>query len=166
MSRHINIIAIVARDGAIGVRGDQPFHISDDFRRFKSLTLNHPIIMGRKTFEALPKGALPGRRNIVITRDTSWTAPDTERVSSLEDAIATASDSDEIFIIGGGSVYTQALSVASRLYLTEVDADVPDADTYFPAIDPGLWEKTESLPTATDTRSGVNYRFTTYSRKG
>ena len=171
----ISIIAIVARDGAIGRGGDQPFHIRDDFRRFKALTLGHPIIMGRRTFQALPGGALPGRSNIVVTRSASWSAPDAVTAPSLEAAIAiarnlqsdshpTSESTDEIFIIGGGEIYRQALSLADKLYLTEVNADVPDADTFFPDIDHSCWRRTEISPEFTDPRSGVTYRFTTYRR--
>lgn len=162
---HISTIAIVARNGAIGRGGDQPFHIREDFRRFKTLTLGHPIIMGRRTFEALPGGALPGRRNIVVTRSSDWTAPDVETASSIETAIKLVADSGELFIIGGGEIYRQALPLTDTLYLTEVDADVPDADTFFPDIDPGQWHLAESSETFIDPRSGAPYRFATYRRK-
>lgn len=160
----INIIAIVARNGAIGRGGDQPFHIRDDFKRFKALTLGHPIIMGRRTFEALPGGALPGRRNIVVTRSQQWSAPDVENAPSLEAALQLAGE-DEKFIIGGGEIYCQAMHLADRLYLTEVDADVPDADTFFPSVDPEQWLIAEQSAPQTDPRSAATYRFTTYNRQ-
>ncbi len=160
----INIIAIVARNGAIGRGGDQPFHISADFRRFKQLTLSHPIIMGRRTYEALPGGALPGRRNIVVSRSESFSAPDAEIARSLDDAIAMCHDADRIFIIGGGQIYAPAMAVADKLLLTEVDADVTDADTFFPDVDPAVWTLTETSEPETDPRSGVIYRFATYTR--
>lgn len=138
------IIAIVARGGAIGRGGDQPFHISADFRRFKQLTLGHPVIMGRKTFEALPKGALPGRRNIVVTRNAGWSAPYVETATSVEAALSLCSPDSEPFIIGGGEIYRLAMPFAHTLYITEVDADVPDADTFFPAIDSTQWHITEN----------------------
>ncbi len=119
MSSEVSIIAIVARNGAIGRGGDQPFHIREDFQRFKALTMGRPIVMGRRTFEALPKGALPGRRNIIVTRNASWTAEGVETAQTLEDAIALgASASDEVMIIGGGEIYRQALPLATQLYLT------------------------------------------------
>ena len=86
----VTIIAAVARDGAIGIKGDTPFHISADLRRFKELTMGHPLVMGRKTFESLPGGALPGRRNIVVTRNAGWQAPGAECYTTLADAIAAA----------------------------------------------------------------------------
>ena len=164
MTQPLNIIAILGSDLAIGRRGDQPFHISDDFRRFKALTSGHPVIMGRRTFEALPKGALPLRRNIVITANPSWTAPDVETVTSLEAALALCTDGPEPFVIGGGTVYRQALPLATRLFITEVQAEVPDADPWFPAIDPAVWTAAETSPLLTDPRSGLAYRFVEYTR--
>lgn len=161
----ISMIAIVARDGAIGRGGDQPFHISADFKRFKQLTLGHPVIMGRRTFEALPGGALPGRRNIVISRNPDYRAEGAETSSSIGDAIAMCDGAGEVFIIGGGRVYSQAISMADRLLMTEVSAEVPDADTFFPAIDPEVWTVAETSPEAVDPRSGVSYRFVTYLRR-
>lgn len=163
MTKRISIIAIVGRDRAIGIGGDQPWHISEDFRRFKSLTLDHPIVMGRKTFEALPKGALPGRRNIVVTRDPLWSAPGVETVPSLARAIELTGH-DDIFIIGGGTIYTQAMPLATHLYLTEVDADTPEADTFFPAVDPDQWHLIEASPSAIDPLTSTPYRFAIYSR--
>lgn len=161
----VEIIAIVARDGAIGRGGDQPFHIREDFRRFKALTLGHPVIMGRRTFEALPSGALPGRRNIVVTRDGQWSAPEVETAGSIERAIEMCGDADRVFIIGGGQIYAQAMPLASKLHVTMVDAEVPDADTHFPAIDSALWTLAEESAPAVDPRSGHTYRFLTYSRR-
>lgn len=159
----ISIIVAVAHDGAIGRQGDLLFHISDDLRRFKTITMGHPIIMGRKTFESFPKGALPGRRNIVITRQADYTAPNIEVADSLDQAIDMASDAEEAFVIGGGEIYRQAIDRASRLYLTEIDAQVADADTFFPAI-PTIFHLDEETPWLNDPRSGVAYRFVTLSR--
>lgn len=159
----ISIIAIVARDGAIGRGGDQPFHIREDFRRFKSLTMGKPLVMGRRTFEALPSGALPGRRNIVVSRRDDFCAPGVEVAASLEKAIEMAGG--EVMVIGGGEIYRQAMPLATHLYITEVDADVPDADTHFPAIDSEIWQTTDISDYATDPRSGARYRFVDYSRR-
>ena len=159
----IAIIAIVARDGAIGRRGDQPFHISEDFRRFNQLTMGHPIVMGRRTFEALPKGALPGRRNIVVSRNATYEPVGAERVSSIAEAVELCTGSPVVFIIGGGQIYEQALPFASVMYLTEVDAFVDDADTFFPPI-PAGWVHTERSDSFTDPRSSATYRFVTYRR--
>lgn len=160
----VSIIAIVAHHGAIGIGGDQPFHIREDFLRFKQLTMGKPIVMGRRTFEALPKGALPGRRNIVVTRSSEWSAPGAERASSIEEAVKMCDTAAEIMIIGGGQIYAQAMHLADTLYITSVDADVPRADTFFPEIDTAEWTITDSSETFTDPRSGAHYRFLTYHR--
>ncbi|MCM1292012.1 MAG: dihydrofolate reductase [Bacteroides sp.] len=162
----VSIIAIVARNGAIGVGGDQPFHISADFKRFKTLTMGKPIVMGRRTFEALPGGALPGRRNIVVTRSADWHAEGVETAPSIETALAMARDggTEEAMIIGGGMVYAQAMPLADRLLITEVDAMVDDADTFFPDIDPALWKLIEASDYAVDPRSGAPYRFLEFRR--
>ncbi|MCM1348239.1 MAG: dihydrofolate reductase [Firmicutes bacterium] len=160
----VTIIAIVARNGAIGRGGDQPFHISADFRRFKQLTTGKPIVMGRRTFEALPSGALPHRRNIVVTRNQDYRAKDAETAPSLEAAVNLCSDAEDIMVIGGGEIYRQAMPLASTLMLTEVDADVDNADTFFPTVDRKEWVETERSERFTDPKSGVCYTFATYSR--
>ena len=160
----LSIIVIIDRDRAIGRAGDQPYHISGDFRHFKALTLGHPVIMGRRTFEALPKGALPGRLNVVVSRNPQWSAPDTVRAASLEDAIRLTADA-EPFVIGGAQIYAQALPLASDLYLTEVDASTADADTFFPEINPADWQEVDCSEDMTDERSGLTYRFLHLRRK-
>ena len=122
---NITIIVAATRDMAIGDRGDLLYHISDDLKRFKSLTMGHPIIMGRKTFESFPKGALPGRRNIVVTRNISYTAPGIETASSVDDAVKMCEGAERAFIIGGGEIYRQALPVADCIELTLIDAERP-----------------------------------------
>ena len=161
----LSIIVAIAADGAIGCGGDQPFYISEDLRHFKSLTTGHPIIMGRKTFQALPKGALPGRRNIVISRDPTFTAPGAEVVPSIEAALALVADVQEAFIIGGATIYALALPLASRLYVTRIDATVPDADTWFPAIDPDRWRLADRSATRLDPKLNIPYRFEEYTRE-
>ncbi len=160
----IIMIAIVARNGAIGRAGDQPFHISADFRRFKQLTLGNPVVMGRRTFDALPSGALPGRRNIVVTRNNAFSAPDVVRASSLDEAIAMCSPSEKIFLIGGGEIYRSGMPVATRLEITEVDADVPDADVWFPEISPHVWTAADIGHWQIDPRNGKRFRFVSYTR--
>ncbi len=160
----ISIIVAISRDNAIGKNGDLLYHISEDLRRFKSITMGHPIIMGRKTFESFPNGALPGRRNIVISRQKEYNHAGIEVVDSLDSALKLVADTDEAMVIGGGEIYRQALQHASRLYITEIDARHPDADTFFPIIDTTEWHITETSPICTDPRSGVNFRFVTYTR--
>ena len=156
----IKIIAAITADGGLGRDGDLLYHISDDLKRFKALTMGSAIIMGRKTFESFPKGALPGRRNMVITRDKNYTAPSIETFQAVNEAIEAANN--DCFIIGGGSIYEQTISLADELLLTEIDAKDSDADTFFPAVDPAKWKLAEASETFTDPRSGVSYRFTRY----
>lgn len=162
----VTIIVAVTRNLAIGRRGDLLFHISDDLKRFKSLTMGHPIIMGRKTFESFPKGALPGRRNIVITRNPAYIAEGIERAESLEEALAMCRTSSECFVIGGGEIYRQALPHASKVELTLIDADIRDADTFFPDLVADGWDMPASVEfSREDPRSGVAYEFLTLRRR-
>ncbi len=128
----VNIIVAIDRKGGIGRGGDLLFHIGADLRHFKALTWGHTVIMGRKTFESLPKGALPGRRNIVVTRNRSYVAPGADVAHSLEEALGMVQG--EAFVIGGAEIYRQALPLADRLYLTVIKDQADDADTFFPHI--------------------------------
>lgn len=147
------IIVAIDRKGAIGSRGDMLFHLRADLRRFKALTMGGTLIMGRKTFESLPKGALPGRRNIVVSRNESFSAPGAERAASLEDALAMVGDA-RIFIIGGAQIYRQALPYADALEITAIDAEGADPDTFFPEFSIGDYtvtrvERADTEPPAT-----------------
>lgn len=159
----LNIIAAIGRRGELGRDGDLIWHISEDLKRFKRLTTGHTVIMGRRTWESLPKGALPNRRNIVVTTNPNFDAPGAETAASLADAVRMAADDDEIFIIGGGSVYEQAVNAADRIYLTQIEAEAEDADTFFPAVDPGFWE-IEEMDEPASSKDGVPYRFVTLRR--
>ncbi len=163
----VTIIVAVARDGAIGRRGDLLFHISDDLRRFKRLTMGHPIVMGRKTFESFPKGPLPGRTNIVVTRSGDYDGRGATVAGSLDEALkaAAAEETGRIFILGGGEIYRQAFGIADALELTDIDAAVDDADTFFPAVNDVDWELTEVSEPMTDPRTGISYSFKTYARR-
>ena len=135
------LAAIVAfsRNRVIGRDGDMPWHLPEDLKFFKRTTRGKPVIMGRRTFEALGK-ALPGRRNIVITRNPGFSASDCQRAASLDAALALVDSAEEAFIIGGGQLYRQALPRLDRLYLTEIDTEIP-GDTFFPAIDEAEWRE-------------------------
>lgn len=159
-----SIIVAIGADGSIGAGGDLAFHIGADMKHFKATTMGKPVIMGRKTFESLPGGALPGRRNIVVTRNSSFTAPDVETTASLEAALHLVKDVDEAMIIGGAQVYAQALPLADKLYITQIDAQRSDADTFFPTIDEKEWTS-QAEEWQTDTKSGLRYRFICLSRK-
>ena len=136
----ISLIAAIGRNRELGKGGELLWRLPDDMKRFKEITTGHPVIMGRKTWESIPEKfrPLPGRTNIVVTRQSGYEAAGAVVVDSLESARAAAAravGSDEIFIIGGGELYAAALPFAHRLYLTFVDASVPDADTFFPVYE-------------------------------
>lgn len=138
----IVLLAAVAENGTIGLDGGLPWHIPADLKRFKSLTMHKPMVMGRRTFESLP-GVLPGRRHIVLTRDPAYRAAGAEIAASLDEAFELAfalADTPEIAVIGGGQIYTAALPRATRLELTEVHAAI-EGDTHFPERGDG-WKET------------------------
>lgn len=156
----VYLIAAVAADRGIGARGDLLYHIKADLQRFKALTTGKTVVMGRRTYESLPKGALPDRRNIVITRRTDFAAPGVSVAHSLSEALAMSST--DVFVIGGASIYEQAMPLADGLMLTEIRASRPDADTFFPPLGP-QWQLVEATEFQTDPRSGVEYRFADYA---
>jgi len=169
----ISLIAAVATDGAIGKGNAMPWHISDDLKYFKRVTFGKCIIMGRKTWESLGCRPLPGRDNIVISRslstDGGQESPSRlhfvqsfESAIDLALAIATEKGEGEVFVIGGGRIYRQALEKASRVYLTEVHTDVPDAEVFFPDLDPEKWHIVTRSGIAIDEKSGLNYEFLIY----
>lgn len=162
--QNISMIVAVAENMAIGRGGDLIWHISADLKRFKALTMGHTIIMGRKTWDSLPKGALPGRRNVVVTRDTTFKADGADVYHSLEEAVVSCSKESEAFIIGGAQIYRQALDVASKLYLTKVFATYEDADAFFPEIVEHNWKvvREEAIETTAD---GLRYQFVDLCRK-
>ena len=140
MSRVAFVVA-VSRNGVIGRNGGLPWHISTDLKRFKAITMGKPLIMGRKTWESLPKKPLPGRPNIVITRQKNYRAEGASVVSDIPSALAAAGQVEEICVIGGGEIFDMFLAQTDRIYLTEVDLEV-DGDTFFPPIDPAQWTET------------------------
>lgn len=128
----ISMIAAVGKNLELGKNNDLIWHFKEDMKFFKETTMGHPVIMGRKTFESLPK-ALPGRKNIVISTNPEYNADGAEVVTSVEESIKLAETEDtDAFVIGGGRIYTEFLPYADNLYLTEINAECPDADTYFP----------------------------------
>ena len=135
----ISIIVAVAEGGVIGGGGDLLWHISEDLRRFKQITSGHTVIMGRKTYDSIGR-PLPKRRNIVITRNSEWSAEGCERAESLEQAVAMCAGEEEVFIIGGGEIYRQSMALADKLYLTQVNKPY-EGDTYFPEIRPEEWKE-------------------------
>jgi dihydrofolate reductase len=136
-------VVAVARNGVIGRRGRLPWRISSDLKRFKAITLGKPVIMGRKTWESLPRRPLPGRTNIVITRDPRYEAEGAVVAASVAEALARAreTESEEICVIGGSDIFRQLLPMADRLYLTEIDLS-PEGDVFFPPLDAKAWRET------------------------
>lgn len=156
----IVIIAAVARNRVIGKDNRLLWNIPEDMAHFKALTAGHTVVMGRKTWESLPPRfrPLPGRRNIVISRQTDYPAPGAELADSLENALKLASTATVVFIIGGEQIYRQAIAVADRLEITEVDLE-PEGDTWFPEIAAVDWEKTGET-------EGAGFAFVTYRHRG
>ena len=154
----INVIAAVARNRAIGLDNKLLYWLPNDLRRFKALTTGHTIIMGRRTFESLPKGALPNRRNIVLTRSQQQFSG-AETFPTLAAALAACQTDEEVYIIGGASVYRQALPLADRLCLTEIDDTPQEADAFFPDYSDWVVEREEP-----DERHAYRYRFVDYVR--
>lgn len=157
----ITIIAAVARNRAIGHNNKLIYWLPNDLKRFKSLTTGHTIIMGRNTFLSLPKGALPNRRNIVLSQ-TVAEFPGCDTYASLDEALAHCRENEDIYIIGGASVYEQAIGRADRLCLTEVDDTPTEADTFFPPYDG--WRETSREEHGTDEHHAQRYAFVDYER--
>ncbi|MDE6347731.1 MAG: dihydrofolate reductase [Bacteroides sp.] len=161
----ISIIAAVDRKGGIGYQNRLLFWLPNDLKRFKALTTGNTIIMGRKTFESLPKGALPNRRNVVLSTRKDLSCPGAEVFPSLETALNSCRPDEHVYIIGGASLYRQALPLADFLCLTEVDAEAPQADAYFPEVAPAVWqEKSRELHLA-DEKHPCPYAFVDYIRR-
>ncbi len=161
----IYIIVATDKNLAIGNQNKLLFWLPNDLKRFKELTTGNTIIMGRNTFLSLPKGALPNRRNIVLSTRKDASFPGAETFSSLEEAINNCSKEEKVFIIGGASVYKQALPLADVLCITEIDAEAPEADTYFPAIDPTIWKEKSRESHSADEKHPCPYAFVEYVRK-
>lgn len=165
----IVIIAAVARNGVIGADNDMPWRLSSDLKRFKTMTLGKPVVMGRKTFLSFGGRPLPGRPHVVISRDPNYAPEGAEAVTSLESALARAREiaadtaADEIAIIGGGQIYAQAMDLADRLEITEVDA-APEGDTQFPPIDKGVWSEVARLPGCRTDKDSAAFSYVTYRR--
>lgn len=157
----VYLVAAVAANGVIGASGKMPWHLPEDLRHFKALTLGHPVIMGRKTWESLGK-PLPGRENIVVTRSPGYAAPGASVAGSLEGALAFCAGEPVAFVIGGGELYAQALPLADGLVLTEIQR-VYAGDTYFPSLDRSAWHETQRKPqTGAD---GLRYDFVMYEKR-
>jgi len=160
----VALVAAVARGGVIGRDSGIPWRLPEDMRRFRTLTMGHPVVMGRRTWESLPDQfrPLPGRGNVVVTRNSDWSAQGADRAGSIEDALRLLEGEDTVFVIGGGEIYAAALPSADELLLTEIDAEI-EGDTYFPNWDPDDFE--EVARERHVSSDGVGYSFVTYERR-
>ncbi len=161
----ISVIVAVSEDWGIGRDNELLWHIPEDLRRFKKLTMGKTIIMGKKTWESLPLKPLPGRRNIVLTDVPDECIDCSVTAYSIDDALSKCSDDDEVFVIGGGSIYRQFMPLADRLYITHVHAKAP-ADVYFPVIDRRRWRIIEEYKSVSEDSGMIPYTYRVYERKG
>jgi len=159
----ISLIVAMAENRVIGRGNQMPWHLPADLRHFKNVTLGKPVIMGRKTFESIGR-PLPGRRNVVITRNTAWQAEGVECADSLDAALALVDTHAEVMIIGGGQLYREALPLAHRLYLTHIQLSVMDADTWFPDYSSFQWALLSDERHEPDEKNSYYYRFETLDR--
>ena len=157
----VSLIVAMAKNRAIGVNNDLPWHLPADLKYFKATTLGKPIIMGRKTFDSIGR-PLPGRQNIVVTRNKDWAHDGVDVAESLSAAITLAGDADEVMITGGGQIYAEAMDLVERMYITEVALEI-DADAYFPDFDKSVWQEVSRDAYAADGEKPA-YAFVSYER--
>ena len=159
----ITLVVAMGMNREIGVDNQLPWHLPKDLKHFKEITSNHPIIMGRKTYESIGK-PLPNRTNIVVSRKNDWFEEGILIVGSLKEAIKFAKKLDEnIFIIGGGNIFEQTMDIADKLEVTEIKTTI-EADTFFPKIDPKIWTKTEEICHEKDEKNNFDFCFQTFEK--
>jgi len=160
----ISLIVAASTNNAIGKNGQLLWHLPNDLKYFKNTTWGMPVIMGRKTFESVNK-PLPGRFNIVITKQEAWSAENVETAKDLSEALQKAADTNckEIFIIGGGEIYNQSIELADKLYMTRIHTEL-EADTFFPAIDESVWELKHNLDFEADEKHAFAYSFQVWEK--
>jgi dihydrofolate reductase len=165
------IIAAVSQNGVIGRDGDMPWRLSTDLKRFKALTLGKPVIVGRKTFDSFGGRPLPGRPHVVVTRNADFHYEGVDVAASLDQALKIAArragetGADEIYVLGGGEIYAQAIEIADVLHVTHVETEISDGDTVFPAIDPAVFEKIDEVAVPVGEKDSYPTRFATYARR-
>ena len=160
----VSIIVATGKNNEIGIAGNLLCYLPADLKHFKKITSGHTVIMGRKTFQSLPKGPLPNRRNIVISRNVHLKIEGTEVYSSLDYAFIRLIAEDEVFIIGGAQIYEQALPIIDKIYLTKIHADFPKADVFFPNIDLSVWRETNRETFFADEKNPYPFSFLEYER--
>lgn len=159
----ISIIAAMAANRAIGLENRLPWHLPDDLKRFKALTMDHHIVMGRKTYDSIGK-PLPGRSTVIVTRNVDYAVPGCIAVNSIDAALTVSYGDEEVFFVGGADLYRQALPIANRLYLTEIQR-VFDGDAFFPEYDTSQWRETSRERHRTEDDKGFEYHYVIYDRK-
>ena len=159
------LIVAIADNLAIGVKGDLPWHLSADLKYFKEQTRGLPVIMGRTTYFSLPRRPLPGRKNIVLNLGWDPIPDDVVCVNSFEEAYAAAEPAPRCFVMGGASVYRQAIDSMDRLYITHVHTTIPDADAFFPEINSDIWQVEARSGVLKDDATGLEFEFVTYIRR-
>lgn len=162
----VSAIAAVSKNGVIGKNNDVPWHLPADIKFFKNTTLNHHVIMGRKTLESIVN-PLPKRTNIILTRDLFFVATNVVVAHTMDEALdfAEQNEEEEVFILGGAEIYKLSMPYLDKLYLTEVDIEVPDGDTFFPEVDWKEWKLISQDPHQPDEKNEVAYNFKIYERK-
>ena len=158
------MIAAVADDHAIGVKGGLPWHLKEDLQYFKRMTGGFPVIMGRTTYFSLPFRPLKGRRIIVLNLGGD-PIPEVICANSFDEAFAAAGEAEKCFVMGGASVYRAAIGMMDKLYITHVHTKIPEADAYFPEINPDIWKPESVSPTFADAETGYTFEFVVYTRK-
>lgn len=161
----MNLIVAISENNAIGKSGDLLCHLPNDLKYFKQLTTDATVVMGKNTFLSLPRRPLPNRRNIVLTRDTAFAYENTEVAHSIEELRLMLHEQENVFIIGGGKVYEQFLPIVDKLYITHIHHSWEDADTFFPAINPAVWQCVSEEHHDIDERHAYAYTFAVYTKK-
>lgn len=159
----ISIISAMAANRVIGIRNTLPWQLSEDLKYFKALTMGHHIVMGRKTYDSIGK-PLPGRDTVIVTRNVDYAVPGCLAVNSLDAALTVSHGDTEVFFVGGAELYRQALPIAHRIYLTEIQREF-EGDAFFPAFDKNQWAETARDKHRTDGAEGFEYHFVVYDRK-
>ena len=162
----LSIIVAISENNAIGKAGDLLCYLPDDLKHFKALTTGATVVMGKKTFFSLPRRPLPNRRNIVLTRDESFQYENTEVAQSIEELQKMLTADEKVFIIGGGEVYRQFMPLATELHITHIHHTWEDADTFFPEIDPAIWQCVSEERHEADEKHNYAFTFATYKKRG
>ena len=162
----LSLIVAISENNAIGKAGDLLCYLPDDLKHFKALTTGATVVMGKKTFFSLPRRPLPNRRNIVLTRDMSFTYDNTEIAHSIEELQSMLTADEKVFIIGGGEVYRQFMPLAEELHITHIHHTWEDADTFFPEIDPAIWQCVSEERHEADEKHNYAFTFATYKKRG